>query len=126
MAFCLVLATLGLWLGLWTVWVQFRYARGTPVPVMATKKLLTDKPYSFCRNPMALGTFVFYFSIATLTSSFRAVLAVVIFASLLIVYIKLVEEREISLRFGGEYLRYKRSTPFMIPRLGPFKRKSKA
>lgn len=117
MTVCLALAALGLSLGLWTVWVQFRYARGTPVPTMATKRLLTAGPYSFCRNPMALGTFVFYFGIATATSSFRAVLAVAGFTIALLAYIKLIEEREVSFRFGDEYARYKESTPFIIPRL---------
>jgi protein-S-isoprenylcysteine O-methyltransferase Ste14 len=121
---CLVLAALGLFLVLWTSWVQFRHARGTPIPLMATKKLLTDKPYSFCRNPMALGTLVFYFSIAIYTASFVPVLAVFLFALVLIAYIKLVEEKEMSLRFGDEYARYKQSTPFIIPRFHLSMRKS--
>ena len=116
-AVCLVLAVLGLSLGLWTVWVQFRYARGTPVPIMATKKLLTEGPYSLCRNPMAFGTFVFYFGIAAATSSFRAVLAVAVFVIALLAYIKVIEEKEVSFRFGDEYAQYKQSTPFIIPRL---------
>jgi protein-S-isoprenylcysteine O-methyltransferase Ste14 len=117
MAVSLALAALGLSLGLWTVWVQFRYARGTPVPGMATKRLLTAGPYSLCRNPMALGTFVFYFGIATAISSLGAVLAVAVFTIALLAYIKLIEEKEVSFRFGDEYVRYRQSTPFIIPRL---------
>jgi protein-S-isoprenylcysteine O-methyltransferase Ste14 len=122
----LVLAALGLSLGVWTVWVQFRYARGTPVPIMATKKLLTNGPYSLCRNPMALGTFVCYFDVAAATSSFRAVFAVAIFTIVLLAYIKLIEEKEASFRFGDEYVRYKQSTPFIIPRLWRLGRRSRA
>lgn len=84
---------------------------------MATKKLLTDRPYSFCRNPMALGTLMFYFSIAMVIRSFIAVLVVFLFALILIALIKLVEEREMSIRFGDDYSRYKQITPFMIPRV---------
>ncbi len=113
----LIAAALGLALGLWTVWVQFRHARGTPVPVMATQKLLTGKPYSYCRNPMALGTLIFYFGIAVFTASLKSLLMVLLFAVLLIAYIKLIEEKEVSLRFGEEYARYKQATPFLIPRL---------
>ena len=116
---CLVLAAVGLFLALWTIWAQFHFARGTPVPVMATKKLLTDKPYSFCRNPMALGTIMLYFGIAIFAASFTAVLAVVVFALLLLTYIRLVEEKEMSLRFGDEYSQYKQRIPFIIPRLWP-------
>lgn len=114
---CLVLAALGLCFALWTVWAQFRLARGTPVPLMATKKLLTNKPYSFCRNPMALGTLVFYSNVAVCTLSLKAVLIVLLFAVCLVAYIKLVEEKEMSVRFGDEYARYKQCTPFIIPRL---------
>jgi len=123
---CLVVAALGLFLAAWTGWVQFHHARGTPVPIMATKKLLTDKPYSFCRNPMALGAMLLYSGIAVLASSFLPVLAVFLFAIFVLAYIKLIEEKEMSLRFGDEYLRYKQSTPFIIPRLSSLGRKSKA
>ena len=123
---CLVAAALGLLLALWTAWVQFHHARGTPVPIMATKKLLTDKPYSLCRNPMVLGTLMFYFGIAVFTSSYKAVLAVLLFALFLIAYARLVEEKEMALRFGDEYSRYKQSTPFIIPRLSMLRKKPRA
>jgi protein-S-isoprenylcysteine O-methyltransferase Ste14 len=120
---CLVLGGLGLGLALWTCWAQFHRARGTPVPVMATQKLLTDGPYSFCRNPMVLGTLVCYFSIAIFTASFLPMLAVLLFGLCLLAYIKLVEEKEMSLRFGDEYTRYKQSAPFLLPRLSAFWKK---
>ena len=125
-ACCVVAGGLGLCLALWTVWVQFHHARGTPVPIMATKKLLTDRPYSFCRNPMVLGTLALYFSIAICTSSFKPVLAVLLFSIFLLTYVKLVEEKEMSLRFGDEYSRYKQGTPFIIPRLSFHSRKDTA
>jgi protein-S-isoprenylcysteine O-methyltransferase Ste14 len=123
---CLVIAALGLLLAAWTGWVQFHYAHGTPIPIMPTKKLLTDKPYSFCRNPMALGAILFYSGIAVYTASLLAVLAVLLFVLLLIGYIKLVEEKEMSLRFGDEYSRYQQSTPFIFPRLSWRRREPKA
>jgi protein-S-isoprenylcysteine O-methyltransferase Ste14 len=124
--FCVAFSALGLGFALWTCWVQFHHARGTPVPIMATQKLLNDGPYSFCRNPMVLGTLVCYFSIAVFTASFLPVLAVLLFALFLFSYIKLVEEKEMSLRFGDEYTRYKQITPFIIPRLSSFRKKSKS
>ena len=123
---CVAFTTLGLGFALWTCWAQFHRARGTPVPIMATQKLLTDGPYAFCRNPMVLGTLVCYFSIAVFTGSFLPVLAVALFALFLLSYIKLVEEKEMALRFGNEYVRFKQSTPFIIPRLTSFRRKPKA
>jgi protein-S-isoprenylcysteine O-methyltransferase Ste14 len=35
----------------------------------------------------------------------------------ILIYIKLIEEKELEDRFGSEYLEYKRRTPFLIPRL---------
>lgn len=73
---------------------------------------------------MALGTLVFYFSTATFTMSFMSVLLVLLIAVSLLAYIKLVEEKEMALRFGDEYSRYKQGTPFMIPRLSLRRRMS--
>jgi protein-S-isoprenylcysteine O-methyltransferase Ste14 len=122
--FCLILAALGLFLGLWTVWVQYRHARGTPVPIMATKKLLTDGPYSLSRNPMLLGTILYYAGVSAYTSSIVAILGTVLFSVSMIVFVKLVEEREMSLRFGEEYSSYVQQTPFIIPRLFSSRKKS--
>jgi len=38
-------------------------------------------------------------------------------ASLLLVYLKRMEEKELAERFGEEYLAYRRDVPFIIPRL---------
>jgi protein-S-isoprenylcysteine O-methyltransferase Ste14 len=114
---CLILAVLGLSLALWTVWTQHRHARGTPVPIMATKKLLTTGPYSLCRNPMLLGTILYYAGISTWTTSFIAMLGTVLFTILMIIFVKLVEEKEMLMRFGDEYSGYVRRTPFIVPRL---------
>ncbi|MEW6238025.1 MAG: isoprenylcysteine carboxylmethyltransferase family protein [Candidatus Omnitrophota bacterium] len=112
----LVVTAAGLFLALWTAWKQFRFARGTPIPIMATKLLLMEKPYSFCRNPMALGTILAYFGVSFLAASYASMLCVSLFTIFLAAYIKLVEEKEMALRFGDEYLQYKRNTPFLVPR----------
>jgi protein-S-isoprenylcysteine O-methyltransferase Ste14 len=112
-----VLCILIFWpLGLWANWVQFTLGRGTPVPLMATQKLLIVRPYSYCRNPMALGAIGAYLGIAVWLGSLSAVGLVLLGATCLLVYIKLIEEREMVARFGAEYLDYRRQTPFLIPR----------
>jgi len=106
----------GLLFGWWAIYVQFTIGRGTPVPVMATQQLIIQKPYSYCRNPMALGAIVAYLGVAILTGSISAVLFVLTLAVLLLVYIKLLEEKEMELRFGEAYREYRKQTPFIIPR----------
>lgn len=112
----IILILTGWPLGLWANYVQFTLGRGTPVPLMATQKLIISGPYRFCRNPMALGAFIAYFGVALWIGSLSALALVVLFVVLLTIYIKTVEEREMEARFGEEYLEYRRRTPFIIPR----------
>jgi len=50
-----------------------------------------------------------------LVGSYTALIAVAIFAAILISYLKIIEEKELQLRFGNEYVEYKKKTPFIIP-----------
>jgi protein-S-isoprenylcysteine O-methyltransferase Ste14 len=104
-------------LGLWANHSQFTIGRGTPVPLMATQELIVRPPYTYSRNPMALGAIGMYLGVALLFHSLGAVLVVVFFAAALLTYIKRAEEKEMSARFGQEYLAYKQRTPFLIPRI---------
>jgi protein-S-isoprenylcysteine O-methyltransferase Ste14 len=100
----------------WTVGVQFSLGKGTPIPLMATQRLVVRRPYTYCRNPMTLGTTAFYLGIAFWAGSFSALILGLIYPVGILIYIKLVEEKELEQRFGHEYLEYKRRTPFLIPR----------
>ena len=84
---------------------------------MATQKLLIVPPYSYCRNPMTLGTAVAYGGVAVLRGSAGTLLLVILGAAALLTYIRVVEEREMAARFGQEYLDYRRRVPFLIPGL---------
>ena len=111
----LLLIIIGWLFANWTVKVQFSLGGGTPIPLMATEKLVVKRPYTYCRNPMTLGTTLFYLGVAIWIGSISAVVIMVIFDILLIVYIKQVEEKELQERYGAEYLEYKRTTPFLLP-----------
>jgi len=100
---------------IWTVVIQINLASGTPFPMLPTKKLLIVGPFKYCRNPMTLGTIVAYAGIAILVGSYTALIAVAIFAAILISYLKIIEEKELQMRFGNEYIEYKKKTPFIIP-----------
>ena len=104
-------------LALWTIYLQFTLGRGTPVPVVATQELIVRPPYSYCRNPMALGAIVLYLGVSVATGSPGAALLWLLGAAALLTYIRLVEEQEMVARFGEEYLAYRRRTPFIIPKL---------
>lgn len=112
----LLLIMIGWLFANWTVKVQFSLGRGTPVPFMATQKLVVKRPYSYCRNPMTLGTTVFYLGVAIWLGSFSAIGLALIYPVGISIYIKMIEEKELGERFGLEYLEYKQRTPFLIPR----------
>jgi len=101
----------------WTVRVQFTVGKGTPIPLMATQKLIVRGPYTYCRNPMTLGTDLFYLGVAIWLGSLSAVGLSLVYPVGILIYIKSIEEKELEKRFGSEYLEYRRNTPFLIPQI---------
>ena len=106
----------GLAFSAWSVWIQFKIGKGTPIPMMPTRRLLIEGPYTYCRNPMTLGIIIFYFGIGIWIGSLSSIGLTILFIALIITYIKLVEEKELEARFGQEYVEYKKRTPFLIPK----------
>ncbi|RPH90054.1 MAG: isoprenylcysteine carboxylmethyltransferase family protein [Calditrichaeota bacterium] len=102
-------------IGMRTVMIQFTQASGTPFPFMPTQRLIINGPFAACRNPMTLGTILAYLGLSLLIGSLTSILTVVILATLLLIYIKRIEEKELELRFGVEYVKYKAATPFLLP-----------
>jgi protein-S-isoprenylcysteine O-methyltransferase Ste14 len=101
----------------WSIISQIDLARGTPLPMMPTQKLLVSGPFKQCRNPMTFGTIFLYLGIGIIIGSLSSIAVVILFGALLLIYIKLVEERELEARFGQEYMVYKATTPFILPRI---------
>jgi len=110
------LAVVGGALAFWSVVGEVRVGRGTPVPMIPTRRLVVVPPFTYCRNPMVLGTATAYLGLGLWVGSVSAVVFVLVFAGLLLLYVKVLEERELEARFGDEYRLYKESTPFLIPR----------
>jgi protein-S-isoprenylcysteine O-methyltransferase Ste14 len=104
-------------LAMWSILLQFTRGRGTPMPFMATQEFIPDGPFRICRNPMSLGTICAYLGVAVCLGSLSAIIFVLAFAAGLVAYIKFVEERELAARFGEQYEAYRKSTPFIFPRL---------
>lgn len=112
-----LLAVAGWLLALWTVVVQFDLGRGTPVPLMATQRLVVEPPYTYTRNPMVLGALGLYMGIAVMRRSLSAIGLVLACGAALLVYVRRAEEKEMLVRFGQDYVAYRERTPFLLPRL---------
>lgn len=113
----IILLGAGGWLALWAVLAEARIGLGTPLPMIPTRRLVAVPPYTYCRNPMALGTVIAYLGLAFWLGSISAILLVLVFGALLLGYVKVFEEKELEARFGSAYLEYKRTTPFLLPRV---------
>ena len=112
-----VLTATGYSIGVWSVYTQLDRGRGTPLPMMPTQELLTDGPFRYCRNPMTLGAILAYLGIAVTAGTGAGIALVASFTTSLLVYLKGLEEGELAERFGDAYVAYRRSTPFLLPRV---------
>jgi protein-S-isoprenylcysteine O-methyltransferase Ste14 len=111
-----VMMALGVLFLVWTLKAQRDIGKGTPMPLMATQKLVVQKPYAWTRNPLAFGLLNLYFGISIFIGSLGSLLVVVIFSIIILSYIKFVEEKELEQRYGEDYVAYKQQMPFLIPR----------
>ena len=106
--------TLMLW-GFLALWVD---GKGTPAPIAPTKTLVTTGPYKYCRNPIELGTDLYFLFLGTWFDNLTTGILCMLMGMLLgYGYIKIIEERELKLRFGSHYEEYLAATPLFLPSL---------
>ena len=120
-----VLIALGVFFLVSSTKAQREIGKGTPMPLRATQKLVVEKPYSYCRNPLYFGLINFFLGISIIIGSISSLVMVLIFSVMILSYIKLIEEKELEKRYGHDYLEYKKVTPMLIPRLPLFRRNRK-
>lgn len=102
-------------------WSQFNFfkVKGTPVPFNPPPKLVTSGPYAYVRNPMLSGIFFLLFGLGFALKSLSLLL---IFTPLFIIFnvmeIKTIEEPELEIRLGKDYIEYRKKTPMFFPKIG--------
>lgn len=98
--------------------VLWLHGKGTPAPIAPTQKLVTTGPYKYCRNPIELGTGGYFLFIGIWFDGLVTGLFCQLFGMIIgYGYIKLIEERELSLRFGKPYRTYLATIPLFVPSL---------
>lgn len=80
-----------------------------------SKKLVTKGPYRYTRNPMVFGMNALYFALSIFLNSLSSLLFCLILLSIIILYLKLTEEKRLIKDFGEEYLKYKKRVSMVIP-----------
>lgn len=114
---------LGLALYIWTI-MLFSQVDGIQAPIAPTQKLVTTGAYAHSRNPMVTGVILFVSGLGIILNSLSFILIGFIIPISYLIYIKLIEEKELEARFGEEYIAYKKNTPFLIPKLRGDKRRA--
>ena len=85
---------------------------------LMTEKFVKKGIRRYLRNPMSLGGYLFL-----VAYSIRFPSTYLLFATLIglipahIFYLKTYEEKELELKFGEEYRKYKKETPFLLPKI---------
>jgi protein-S-isoprenylcysteine O-methyltransferase Ste14 len=64
---------------------------------------------------MVFGMNSIYFAIAVYLNSLISLIFVILFLSVIIIYLRLAEEKRLFKDFGIEYLEYKRNVSMIIP-----------
>lgn len=102
---------------IWTI-TRFLRTKGSPIPFNPPPVLVDNGLYRIVRNPMHLGWTVVLLGLAVLMQSFTLlVIFIPLFLLVHIVYLKLIEEKELEKKFGQAYIDYRKSVPMFIPRL---------
>ena len=94
--------------------------RGTLAPWDPPRALVVRGPYRYVRNPMISGVLLVLFGESLVLLSAAHAAWAVFFLALNLVYIPLVEERQLADRFGAPYREYCRHVPRVVPRLRPW------
>jgi protein-S-isoprenylcysteine O-methyltransferase Ste14 len=123
--FIKLLAWLLLFIGIvfiiWSNIYLFTIGKGGPADVFGvaasprTKHLVIKGPYKYSRNPMVFGAFSSYLATAVLFNSIFGLAIVILSISIMILILKLSEEKRLLRDFGEHYIEYKQKVAFLIP-----------
>jgi protein-S-isoprenylcysteine O-methyltransferase Ste14 len=105
-----------------SAWSAFHFLKvnGTPVPFNPPPRLVKTGPYRYARNPMVTGVFLFLFGLGFGVGSVSLVFFFTpLFVLISVWELKQIEEPELVMRLGAEYIEYRRQTPMFLPRFRP-------
>lgn len=111
----------GLALMAWTIGAFYRIGRGTLAPWDPPKRLVIVGPYRHWRHPMITGVNFVLIGEAVIASSAALAIWWACFLAANLIYLPLIEERDLIARFGDDYRAYMRAVPRYLPRLKPYR-----
>lgn len=106
---------------LFALGVFFRWWATLYIGGRKTNELTTDGPYSICRNPIYLGTFLLTLAVAVFLGSLTAVLGVLAVSIFYFQTTVSVEEDRLRERHGAAFDEYCARVPRIIPSLRSYR-----
>lgn len=103
-----------------SVFAQFARARGTPLPLAPTRRLVVSGFNRYVRNPVYLGSLLIFSGEALLFGRLSLLVYTVIGWAGAAGFVRWYEEPTLTRRFGAEYEAYRRAVPAWRPRLRPW------
>ena len=94
--------------------------KGTLAPWDPPRHLVVRGPYRYVRNPMISGVIFVLFGEALVLLSWPHLRWALLFLGINFVYIPLLEEPDLEMRFGESYREYRRHVRRFVPRLRPW------
>jgi protein-S-isoprenylcysteine O-methyltransferase Ste14 len=116
----LVFIALGVFAYIWCSGSFVFKAKGTPIPLTPTKKLVVTGLYKFVRNPLYIAGTLVLAGEALLFRSVGIFIYTLIMFGVFHVHV-LIEETHLENTFGKNYEQYRRSVPRWIPRFKSFR-----
>ncbi len=94
--------------------------RGTLAPWDPPRRLVLRGPYRYVRHPMISGVIFILIGEALVLRSSPHVRWALAFVAINVIYLPLIEEPMLILRFGDGYREYRRHVPGLVPRVRPW------
>ncbi|HZS06602.1 MAG TPA: isoprenylcysteine carboxylmethyltransferase family protein [Blastocatellia bacterium] len=110
----------GLFLMVKTIKLFATVGQGTLAPWDPPRRFVARGIYRYVRNPMISGVFCILLGESALFGSWPLFRWFLLFFLITVIYIPLLEERDLERRFGDDYRLYKANVPRWIPRLTPW------
>ena len=110
----------GALIGFWSGFTLVRLGEGTPMPLECTHALVIAGPYRYIRNPMSAMGIAQGLAVGCYLGSTLTLIYAVVGAFVWNYLLRPWEEKDLSVRFGEPYDRYRRSVPCWLPRLTPY------
>ena len=98
----------GLFFISWTYKLFQKYK--TPEDFSKSKKVVTEGPYKFSRNPMYIGSILFLIGLSILLGNYITFICPIIFFIVIDKGFILFEEKKMEKELGKQYLNYKKKT----------------